>query len=367
MSATYSILAGAPAAHRLRCFAAALAFLLPCGPAACHIDRLFGTAGSAADDGNEPSATAVPTRLAFTRQPGAAIVRAAITPPVEVAVVDQFGETFPAYNARVTLELTGGSGRLLGETSRTATGGIATFAGIVVDRAGGNYRLTARADGLETATSATFEVMESPDPDDIALRSGNAQSDTAGATLSQPYVVRVTSSSGDPIANISVHWSVQAGGGSMAPLISVTSGNGEAESLHTLGTIAGVQLVSARVDGLSGTVVFTSRARHASPATLVFARQPTDTRPGRQITPSVQVRLEDRFGNLASDFGGEIALSIAPLTGTPGATLSGDTSREPDDGVATFSGLSILLPGLGYRLLAQSAGLQTLSASFNVL
>jgi hypothetical protein len=360
---------GARAFCQRRGVVAALALTLPFVVAACHVDRLFG-AGDGRPDGDVDSEESVATRLVFIQQPATSTARREIAPPPVVAVLDQFGETHDDYDGTVTLKLKPGSGRLVGATSRPASDGVAVFNDIGVERTGRNYRLEAHADGLESATSAAFDVMESDDgddPDAVAMRSGNAQSDTAGGTLSNPYVVRVTSESGAPVANISVRWTVQAGGGSVTPVVSVTDNDGEAESRHTLGTVAGVQMVNAEVDGVSDVVVFTANARHASPASLVFAQQPTDTRPGRNITPPVQVRLEDRFGNIATGFDDEVTVRIAPLTGTPGAALSGRTSRKPDDGIVTFSGLSIFLPGLGYRLLAQSSGLHVLSAAFNVL
>jgi hypothetical protein len=85
------------------------------------------------------------------------------------------------------------------------------------------------------------------------------------------------------------------------------------------------------------------------------------------ITPAVQVTAQDAFGNTATSFTGTVVVSITPLTGTPGAVLSGTTSLAATSGVVSYSNLSINLAGVGYKLDATSGGLTTTSATFNIL
>jgi hypothetical protein len=58
--------------------------------------------------------------------------------------------------------------------------------------------------------------------------------------------------------------------------------------------------------------------------------------------------------------------SIVPGTGAPGATLGGDASVDAVAGVATFTGLSIDVPGAGYELLfSHSSASVTRSRQFD--
>jgi hypothetical protein len=150
--------------------------------------------------------------------------------------------------------------------------------------------------------------------------------------------------------------------------VSLTDEAGEAWAVHTLGTTAGAYSVIASTDVLPGqAVTFTSLAGPGTAAQLVFTQEPTNAVRQETITPPVRVTIQDRFGNTATDFTGTITMEIAPSTGTPGARLDGDRTKNPVAGVATFDGLRIRDSGLGYRLRATAAGgLLADSAPFHV-
>lgn len=198
--------------------------------------------------------------------------------------------------------------------------------------------------------------------------SGGGQSDTVGATLPAPYVVRLTDASGQPVAGATVTWTVVSGGGSIAPASTTTDANGEASATATLGTTAGAHRVQAAVGGAAGSpVVFTATVGAGTPVTLSFDRQPSNTAAGSTISPAVVVALRDSYGNLAGNYSGTVTISIVPLTGTPLATLSGTLTRSLSGGRATFDDLSIDLVGAGYELRAAGTDLTTDSAGFDVL
>jgi hypothetical protein len=101
---------------------------------------------------------AAATALAFTTQPSNVASGAAITPAVQVAVQDNFGNTVSTATNAITVSLTVPNGATLGGTlTRNAASGVATFTGLTVDRAGA-YTLTAVATGLTSGTSASFVV-----------------------------------------------------------------------------------------------------------------------------------------------------------------------------------------------------------------
>jgi type VI protein secretion system component Hcp len=93
----------------------------------------------------------------------------------------------------------------------------------------------------------------------------------------------------------------------------------------------------------------------AAPYSLEFVQQPVNGTAGEQLPP-VTVRVEDRFGNLATD--GTPAIKVALLDNPGGAALDGHTSRLASAGIATFDDLWITGAGSGYTLVATSPGLQ---------
>lgn len=95
----------------------------------------------------------------------------------------------------------------------------------------------------------------------IAELDGNSQQGLAASTLSAPLRVVVTDASGQPVAGVTVSWSVSAGGGSVMPASSTSDGSGVAATTFTLGPVAGVQTVTAAASGLAGSPVsFTETA-----------------------------------------------------------------------------------------------------------
>ncbi len=100
----------------------------------------------------------VSARLAFAVQPSSVTVSLPITPPVEVAVQDRFGNLTPATNA-VTLALVGPGGVLAGTLPRNAADGIAVFDDLTIDRPGAGYSLRATSGALTAANSAPFDVL----------------------------------------------------------------------------------------------------------------------------------------------------------------------------------------------------------------
>jgi hypothetical protein len=86
-----------------------------------------------------------------------------ISPPVEVSVVDGFGN-LAAFSGGVSITLGArpGAGVLSGTTRVDAAAGLATFTDVSIDLAGTGYKLEASADSLVGATSAAFDVRLPP-------------------------------------------------------------------------------------------------------------------------------------------------------------------------------------------------------------
>jgi hypothetical protein len=96
---------------------------------------------------------------------------------------------------------------------------------------------------------------------------------------------------------------------------------------------------------------------------FVDGRHPADAEASTTITsvaldpggPPPQVEAVDLDGNRATSFAGDIAVTIGD--NPAGGTQSGSTTQAAVAGVADFDDLSIDLGGLGYTLVATSAGL----------
>lgn len=113
------------------------------------------------------------THLAFGQQPSGTGVGAIITPAVTVRVLDAFDNlvTGSAATITVAIGLNPGGGTLSGMTIVDATGGVATFANLSINRTGVGYTLTEAAAGLTGATSIPFNVapvITSIDPNHAA-------------------------------------------------------------------------------------------------------------------------------------------------------------------------------------------------------
>jgi len=100
--------------------------------------------------------------------------------------------------------------------------------------------------------------------------SGLGQSGFVGASLTQPFVVRVEDQNGHPVDGALVAWSVVSGGGTVSPSQSVTDSAGQASATLRLGSVVGQQSAQATL-GEAKPVVFTASAIASAVAgTVIF-------------------------------------------------------------------------------------------------
>ena len=98
---------------------------------------------------------------------------------------------------------------------------------------------------------------------------------------------------------------------------------------------------------------------------LGFVRQPLPTTEAGAVMSPVQVAALDASENVVTAFSDSITVALA--TGAGGVTLGGTRTKRAVNGAATFSDLSIDLPGVGYTLKATTASLPGItSESFDV-
>jgi hypothetical protein len=184
----------------------------------------------------------------------------------------------------------------------------------------------------------------------ITIVSGDAQSAAAGAALGQPLVVRVADALDRPVEGQAVAFTIDAGGGTVAPGSATTDADGRASASWTLGAAAGTQRVQARVegDGLPAAlqVGFTASASSGAGAIIELVSGDNQTGPVRSaLADSLVVRVTDALHN--------------PVAGVEVQwTVDGGGSISPSSVVTGADGLAA-----AERVLGNTAGTQTAQAS----
>jgi hypothetical protein len=224
----------------------------------------------------------------------------------------------------------------------------------------GTARIVAQ---LLTGPTDIGTIIIQPVATAIALVSGSGQTNSAGATLALPLVVKVTAADGLALAGSSVTFSATTGGGTVTAT-ATTDASGNAQATWKLGATVGAQSVTAN-GGTAGQVVFTATAIAATPTKLVVTSAPTS---GTATSPLANfvVTAQDASNNIASAFTGPVTVALGG--GTAGATLSGTTTVNAVGGVATFTALGIGKAGTAYTLTASASGLTSAtSAPFDIV
>ncbi|WP_233261949.1 S8 family serine peptidase [Vitiosangium sp. GDMCC 1.1324] len=315
---------------------------------------------------NITAATA--SKLAFVTQPSTTVAGTSITPAVQVAVQDAFGNQVTS-TASITLALSGGSAgtTLNGTVTAAAVGGIATFGNLSINKASTDYSLKATSGTLSAATSSVFSVTASaPQRALITHQPSNVE---AGAVITPAVQVSLYDQFGNLATQATNAVTVSLGYNTTgAALGGVTTANAVAgvatfDSLTVNRPGTNFTLVA----GASGIYLDTSVGFdvHVGEAKrLVFISTPADkTAVGSAFT--VRVAVQDNAGNILSSSTPEVTLS---LVNAAGATLTGPTTATAVDGVATFSGLSVDKVGTGYALQADAAGLTSeTSPAFSIV
>src|SRR2546422_3037656 len=124
------------------------------------------------------------SQLAFVIQPRATLSGGAISPAVQVAVQDAFGNTVTAATHSVTAAIRNnpGGGTLSGTTAAAAANGVATFSDLSIDKPGTGYTLAVSAGGLTDATSTAFNIVAPLTFTAVAAGGAGQGSHTCGVT-----------------------------------------------------------------------------------------------------------------------------------------------------------------------------------------
>ena len=261
------------------------------------------------------------TILKFTGDAQSATAGSPVAIAPAAKVIDQF--TNPVPGVGVTFATRPGSGTVVPTTPiATDTAGKAAVTSWTLGPTAGtnNDSLIASASGL---TAVTFTASGlSGAAKNLLLSSGDAQSDTIGASLAL-YTVRVTDSLGNGVQGVPVSWLVTAGGGSITPS-SNTDASGFATATRVLGNSVGVDSATASVGGLLGSPVhFGATALHGNPAQIFkIAGDGQSATVNTSVGTAPRVQVTDRAGNpiqsasvtFAVALGGGSTLPASPAT-----------------------------------------------------
>lgn len=304
--------------------------------------------------GNKDTTTApVAVKLEFLTEPVSTTATNALTPAVRVALMDERNQIVPSATGVVTIALatnrTGAS--LLGTTAAPVVQGIATFSDLQIQRAGFGYSLAATSGALTGATSAQFDIKAgSPSQLVFTTQPTNV---VAGVVMSPNVQVAVEDAVGNPasgISSIAIALGVNPGQAVLTGQVSAAVGNDTATfaNLALDKTGSGYKLTAAvpsRPD-LNLGISTAFNVTNATAASLQFVVQPSNVRAGVPMTPAVQVEVRDAFGNLVTNGAPPVALTLFDSGGN-GTSLG---TFAPLNGVATFSNITVTVPGANYCL-----------------
>jgi hypothetical protein len=328
---------------------------------------------TAATTGSISVSAAPATHLAISTPPPASL-NAGSGFGLTVAAEDSFGNVDPSFTGNMTLALSSGPGgaTLGGTTTVPGSAGVATFSGLVLDRAAGGYTINVSSGSLPAVTTGMLTVSPAP-ATHLAITTAPPASVSAGTGFGLVVSAEDDFGNVDSSTTGDVVLSLASNPGGMS---STLGGTTRVAAVAGVATLTGLSLnvaddgytVHADSGSLAGTTSGTIDVTPGPASQLVVTTEP----PGN-ITAgggfSLVVSAEDRFGNRVSGPGFNVTLSLASVpTGTgTSPVLGGTLTAAADSGVAVFQGLSLASAGSGYTVKASSGSLiPATTSSINV-
>jgi len=318
-------------------------------------------------------------KLAFSTQPSSSTAGAVFGTQPVVTIQDAAGNKVTASTAAVTLAITLGTGNsgaaLSGTKTVNAVNGMATFSGLSVNLVGSGYTLSATSGALTSATSSAFDVTVRPAAK-LAFATQPSSSNAAGAYLGTQPVVTIQDAAGSTVTastaavTLAITPGTGASGAALSGNTTVNAVNGAATFRDLSVDLAGSNYTLSATSGALTSATSSAFDVTVRPAAkLAFTTQPgSSNTAGADFDTQPVVTIQDADGNKVTTSTAAVTLAITPGTGTSGADLSGNTTVNAVNGVATFSGLSVNLAGSGYTLGATSGTLTpATSTAFDVV
>ncbi|MEZ0229163.1 MAG: hypothetical protein ACAI25_11100, partial [Planctomycetota bacterium] len=236
-----------------------------------------------------------PARLSFTVQPTHGVVAVPLA-PVKVRVEDASGSLVRAATSPIALSLGTNPGLavLAGGSAVTPVSGIATFAGLSLDRVSVGNRLLASSPGLTSATSILFDVTGPASKLEVMVP---PTSGVAGVPIAPAVQVAVKDASGNVVrsatATVAIGLAANPTGAVLSGTRNVTPVNGVASFATLVVDRAGTGYTFTT--SATGLQAATSApfSMSASPQHLAWVRQANATVAGYQIDASAVAATAD--------------------------------------------------------------------------
>jgi adhesin/invasin len=277
-------------------------------------------------------------------------IGAPLADPLVARVLDAAGR--PVQGQQVTFSVLSGGGSVAPLTANTGADGQASTVW-TLGAAAGAQQVHAKATGgaapanLLVLFNATAGASAAANLTEV---SGGGQTATAGSTLADSLIVRVTDAASNPVAGVAVTWTASGEKGSVSAATTTTGADGRTGVRHTLDVVAGAQSAVATSAGLTGSpVTFAATATVGSAGRLAIDRQPSAaTASGAAFAVQPRIQMQDGNGNNVGIAGRAIT---AELIGPSPSTLNGGSTVSTDPtGLATFTNLGITGPSGSYTL-----------------
>jgi hypothetical protein len=343
-----------------------------------------------------------PFTLSITGGDGqSANINTAFANPLQVKVVDSFGNAVPGMPVTFTAPAGGPSGTFPGSLAtasvNTDSGGVATSPVFTANGTIGSYQVNATflvlgsntpadavtgtrrrrtspssaspAPRISVPTSVNFNLTNLGVPT-MAIFAGNGQSAVVNHAFTTQLAVQILDALNNPASGVKVTFTSPAsgpGGAFTLPITATTNASGVATAnVYTANTVAGLNAPKATAS-LSGTplsVTFALTNLPDVPVSMTPSGTPQSAVIQTAYATPLSVKISDQFGN---GIPGQSVLFTAPTTGAtgtfPGAPANTATISTGANGVAaapTFTANSTL----GNFTATAASG--TLSSSFSL-
>jgi hypothetical protein len=191
-------------------------------------------------------------------------------------------------------------------------------------------------------------------PASVSRVSGDSQTLLVGNRVSAPLVAVVKNSSGSPLSNIPVRWSVVSGGGSLTTIVDTTDVNGQVSSAYLSAAIVATAKVAASAADQAAEFTVTLLPDTVGMITA-FGGDGAAALVGNPLT--LTARAIDRFGNAIKGIditwttsSGQLQLQTATTDSTGKATnvitVGPDTGKVAVVATSRFNSITFTVSSL---------------------
>jgi large repetitive protein len=283
-----------------------------------------------------------------------------------VDIDDVYGNVATSFvgTVNIALSLNQASAPLYGNQSITASDGVVNFAGLAIDAAASNYTIVASTNGLNSAISNPFDVVPATAtqlvvtvPTPLSMAAGSFFGMAVAAEDNYGNIVT------DYTGNIAVALKNNPGNATLlgGPFVIAPTGGVANFSPHLIiDTAASGYTLEATSDGLTSVISRPITVTPAAATQLVIQTQPPSALASASTTFGLIVAVEDPYGNINTNYGGQIHVATPPGSG---ATLGGTTTVTTSAGLGIFTGLTLSGESTPISLLVTSPGLTGITST----